>query len=112
MKIDHVLTSTGIMVFFIGRDAHTGYMWFRSAKPVDSQEMNTSQAPQMCRLTPLSLSKLCTKYLRNQFQFKLNVCFSQLISIAMTPHVPLLMLLVPLTSELDHIALILVDTFL
>jgi hypothetical protein len=87
-------------------------MWFRSTKPVDSQEMNTSQAPQMCRLTPLSLSKLCTEYLRNQVQFKLNACSSQLIGIAMMPHVPLLMLPVPLTSELDCIALILVDAFL
>jgi hypothetical protein len=87
-------------------------MWFGRAKPFDSQEMNSSQAPQMGMLTPLSLSKLYTEYLRNQFQFKLNAHLSQLISIAMMPHVPPLMLPVPLTSELDHIALILVDAFL
>ena len=74
--------------------------------------MDTSQTPQTRRLTPLSLSDLCAKYLGYQFRSKLDVCSSQSTSVAMALHAPPLMLPVPLTSELDHIALVLVKAFL
>ena len=79
---------------------------------LDSQGMDTNQVPQTPRLTPLSLSDLCAEYLRCQFQSKLNVRSSQSTSIAMALHAPPLMLPVPLTSELDRIALVLVKAFL
>ena len=77
-----------------------------------SQEMDMSQVPQTHQLTPLSLSDLCAKYLGYQFQSKLNACSCQSIGIAIALHALLLMLLVPLTSELDHVALVLVKAFL
>ena len=73
--------------------------------------MQAFQLPQTRTLTPLSLSHLCAKYLQAQFQYKLNQCSSQPISVAKAPQAPL-MLPVTLTSELDQIALTLVDAFM
>ena len=71
------------------------------------------EAIQTRALTPLSLSDLCAQYLQDRFQFKLNACSPDLIGIATTPQfLPPLMLLIPLTSELDRIAIALVDAFL
>ena len=64
------------------------------------------------RLTPLSLSNLCAQYFRDLFRFKLNVHSSDSTAVATMPQLPPLMLLVPLPSELDPIALTLVDAFL
>jgi len=72
--------------------------------------MQDFQLPQTRTLTPLSLSRHCAKYLQTQFRFKLNQRSSQPISVAKAPKAPL-MLPVPLTSELDRIALTLVDAF-
>ena len=67
-------------------------------------------------LTPLSLSDLCAQYLRDHFQFNLNarqdVRSSDSINVAMTTQFPPLMLPIPLTSELDRIAIALADAFL
>ena len=79
---------------------------------LDSQEMDTSQVPQSRSLTPLSLSYLCAKYLGHQFRSKRNAHSSQSTGVAKALHAPLLMLPVPLTSELDRIALVLVEAFL
>lgn len=75
--------------------------------------MQAFQLPQTLTLTPLSLSYLCAEYLRAQFRFKLGErsSESQPIGVATAPQVPL-MLPVPLTSELDRIALTLVDAFM
>ena len=70
------------------------------------------EAIQTRTLTPLSLSDLCARYLRDRFQFNLNVRSSDLIGVATTPQFPPLMLPIPLTSELDRIAIALVDAFL
>ena len=71
------------------------------------------EAIQTRALTPLSLSDLCAQYLQDRFQFKLNACSPDLIGIATTPQfLPPLMLPIPLTSELDRIAIALVDAFL
>jgi hypothetical protein len=70
------------------------------------------EAIQTFTLTPLSLSDLCAQYLQDHFQFKLNARSSDSISVATMPPFPPLMLLIPLTSKLDHIALTLVDAFL
>jgi hypothetical protein len=63
-------------------------------------------------LTPLSLSRLSAEYLRDRFRFKLNGRSSQPIGAARAPQVQPLMLPVPLASELDRIALTLVEAFL
>jgi hypothetical protein len=76
---------------------------------VDSLEM---EAIQTFTLTPLSLSNLCAQYLWDHFQFKLNAYLSDSIGVATMPPFLPLMLLIPLTSELDCIALTLVDAFL
>ncbi|KAN0138006.1 hypothetical protein V8E53_004177 [Lactarius tabidus] len=76
---------------------------------VDSLEM---EAIQTFMLTPLSLSNLCAQYLWDHFQFKLNAYLSDSIGVATMPPFLPLMLLIPLTSELDCIALTLVDAFL
>ena len=70
------------------------------------------EAIQTRMLTPLSLSDLCARYLRDRFQFNLNARASDSIGIAITPQFPPLMLPIPLTSELDRIAIALVDAFL
>jgi hypothetical protein len=74
--------------------------------------MEAIQVPHTRSLAPLSLSHLCAEYLRDRFQFKLNVRSSQSITIATAPQFQPLMLLVSLASKLDRIALILVDAFL
>ena len=62
-------------------------------------------------LTPLSLADLCAHYLCDRFQFNLNVRSSDLIDIAtISQFLPLMLL--PLTSELDRIAIALADAFL
>lgn len=71
--------------------------------------MQTRRIPQTPALTALSRSHLCAKYLRVQFQIKLNARLSG--ASAMLPALPL-MLPVPLASELDMIAVTLVDAFL
>lgn len=63
-------------------------------------------------LTPLSLSDLCAQYLRDRFQLNLNARSSDSVDVATTPHFPPLMLPIPLMSELDRIAIALVDAFL
>ena len=68
--------------------------------------MQTSQTP---ALTTLSLSHLCAKYLQVKFQNKLNARLSRASA---TPPAQPLMLLVPLASELDIIAGILMHAFL
>ncbi|KAH9012162.1 hypothetical protein EDB85DRAFT_2159236 [Lactarius pseudohatsudake] len=73
--------------------------------------MQPFQPPPSRRLTPLSLSHLCAQYLRAQFQFKLDERSSKLIDAATAPQVPL-MLPVHLISELDRMALTLVDAFM
>lgn len=70
--------------------------------------MQTSHVSQATALTPLSLSHLCAKYLRAQFQNKLNA-HSSSAPAAQLPQP--LMLPVPLASELDMIAATLVDAF-
>ena len=74
--------------------------------------MEAIQVLQTPRLTPLSLSHLCAEYLRDRFRFKLNARSSQSIAVATALQVQPLMLPVPLASELDRIALTLVDAFL
>ena len=74
--------------------------------------MQATQLPQTPTLTPLSLSRLCAEYLRDRFRFGLNARSSQSIGVATAPQVQPLMLPVPLASELDRIALTLVDAFL
>ena len=74
--------------------------------------MDTSQTPQTRQLTPLSLSDLCAEYLGYQFRSKLDARSSQSTGVSMALHAPPLMLPVPLTSELDRIALVLVEAFL
>jgi hypothetical protein len=69
------------------------------------------EAIQTRMLTPLSLSDLCAQYLRDRFKFNLNAR-SALIGVAKAPQFPPLMLPIPLTSELDRIAIDLVDAFL
>ena len=63
-------------------------------------------------LTPLSLADLCAHYLRDRFQFNLNLRSSDLIDVATTSQFPPLMLPTPLTSELDRITIALADAFL
>ncbi|KAF8266108.1 hypothetical protein EI94DRAFT_1701993 [Lactarius quietus] len=74
--------------------------------------MDNIHAPLTCTLAPLSLSNLCAEYLKDQFQFRLNVHSSDANTVATTPALPPLMLPVPLTSELDRIAVTLVDAFM
>ena len=74
--------------------------------------MQAIQVPQTPTLSPLSLSHLCANYLRDRFQFKLNARSCQSIAVATAPPAQPLMLPVPLASELDRIALTLVDAFL
>ena len=71
--------------------------------------MQTSHISQTLALTPLSLTRLCAKYLRIKFQNKLN---ARLSGASVTPPTQPLMLPVPLASELDIIAATLVDAFL
>lgn len=71
--------------------------------------METSGISQAPVLAPLSLSHLCAKYLKIQFQSKLN---ARLSSATTTPLAQPLMLPVALASELDIIAATLVDAFL
>jgi hypothetical protein len=71
--------------------------------------MQTSHISKTLSLTPLSLSHLCAKYLRAQFQNKLNARSS--IASAMPLAQPL-MLPVALASELDIIAATLVAAFI
>jgi hypothetical protein len=77
--------------------------------------MEAIQVPRTHTLTPLSLSHLCAEYLRDRFRFKLNEHSSQSITVATVLQVPRqvqpLMLLVPLASELDRIALTLMEAF-
>jgi len=73
--------------------------------------MQSFQPPSSRTLTPLSLSHLCAQYLRAQFRFKLDERSSELIGAATAPQVPL-MLPVHLISELDRMALTLVDAFM
>ena len=80
-----------------------------STNPFDNQRMETSNISQAPVLASLSLSHLCAKYLKIQFQSKLNACLS---SAATTALVQPLMLLIALASELDIIAATLVDAFL
>jgi len=70
--------------------------------------MQTSHTSQTPELTPLSLSHLCAKYLRLQFQMKLN---ARSPSTSATPLDPPWMIPVALASELDVIAATLVDAF-
>jgi hypothetical protein len=74
--------------------------------------MQAIDLPQTRTLTPLSLSRLCAEYLRDRFRFKLSARSAAQSSVAMAPQVQPLMLPVPLASELDRIALTLVDAFL
>jgi hypothetical protein len=74
--------------------------------------MDTGQVPHTRRLTPLSLSDLCAEYLGYQFRSKLNARSSNSTGVATALDSPPLMLPVPLTSELDRIALVLVEAFL
>ena len=78
--------------------------------------MKATCIPHTPTLSPLSLSDLCAEYLQDQFRSKLNVCSAQSITVATAPHAapqfPPLMLPVPLASQLDRIALTLVDAFL
>ena len=86
------------------------HIWapFISASLFDAQRMQTSLIPQTPALVPLSLLHLCAKYLRAQFQNKLNARSSG-ASAALPPQP--LMLLVALASELDIIAALLVQAF-
>jgi hypothetical protein len=70
--------------------------------------MEASQISQPPALTPLSLSRLCAKYLRRQFQNKLNARSS---GASKTPPAQPMMLPVALASELEIIASTLVDAF-
>ena len=70
------------------------------------------EAIQTRTLTPLSLSDLCAQYLRDRFRFKLQARSSDSVGVAAKPQLPPLMMPIPLTSELDRIALMLVDAFL
>jgi hypothetical protein len=77
--------------------------------------MDGIQVPQTHVLTPLSLSDLCAQYLRDRFQSELCACSpqsSQSTTVAAVPELPPLMLLMHLASELDHIAMSLVDAYL
>ncbi len=82
--------------------------FFVFANPIDTQRMQTSHVSQTLALTPLSLLHLYAKYLRAQFQDKLN---SHLFSSSVTLLAQPLMLLVALASELNIIAATLVNAF-
>ena len=70
--------------------------------------MQTNHLSQTLALTPLSFLHLCAKYLRTQFQNKLN---AHLFSASATALTQPLMLLVALALELDIIAITLVSAF-
>lgn len=70
--------------------------------------MQTSLMSQTPALTPFSLSHLCAKYLRAQFQNRLNARSS---GASATPLAQPLMLPVALASELDMIAALLLEAF-
>jgi hypothetical protein len=70
--------------------------------------MQASHISQTLALTPLSLSHLCAKYLRAQFQNKLN---ARLSGVSAMPLAQPLMLPVALASELDIIAATLLIAF-
>jgi hypothetical protein len=70
--------------------------------------MQTSHASQTPALTPLSLSHLCAKYLRAQFQNGIN---ARLSGASATPAPQPMMFTVDLALELDAIATILFDAF-
>lgn len=78
---------------------------------LDTQRMQTSQIPisQAPALTPLSLSHLCAKYLRVQFQNKLNAQLPGASAAALPQPI---MLPVALASELDMIATVLFKAFI
>ena len=71
--------------------------------------MQPSDNFQTPKLTPLSLSHLCAKYLRSRFRNKLSERSS---GASAMPLAQPLMLPVALASELDMIAATLVDAFL
>jgi hypothetical protein len=71
--------------------------------------MQTSHIPQTPALTSLGLSRLCAKYLRTQFQNKLN---ARSLGVSAQFAAQPIMLPVPLASELDMIATTLLDAFL
>jgi hypothetical protein len=73
--------------------------------------MQSSHISQTPALTPLSLSHLCAKYLRTEFQSKLNARSPGAPATSLAPAQPL-MLPVALASELDIIAVTLVNAFL
>ena len=93
-----------------GALAHFG-AFFLFTNPLDAQRMQTSRISQIPALTPLSLSHLCAKYLRDQFQTKLNARSTVASATPVTPPAQPLMLPVTLASELDMIAATLVDAF-
>lgn len=77
--------------------------------------MDAIQVPQTRALTPLSLSDLCAQYLRDQFRSELNARSpqsSQSTTVSAAPELLPLMLPMHLASELDRIAMSLVDAYL
>ena len=81
---------------------------FASNSPIDAQRIHTSDMSQPPALTPLSLSHLCARYLRVQFENKLN---AHSPNAGVKPVDQPWMLLVALASELDLISATLVDAF-
>jgi len=76
--------------------------------PIDTQTVQTIDMSQPPALTPLSLSHLCARYLRLQFENKLNASSP---GAGVTPIGLPLMLPIALASELDLISSTLVDAF-
>jgi hypothetical protein len=74
--------------------------------------MQATQIPQTPKLTPLSLSYLCAKYLAARFRVGLNERSSPSIGASLVSPVQPGLLPVALASELDLIALTIVDAFL
>ena len=74
--------------------------------------MQATQCPQTIALTPPSLSHLCARYLQTRFRIELNARRTPMISASAAPPAQPLLLPVSLGSELDRIALTLVDAFL
>ena len=74
--------------------------------------MQATQFPQTRALAPASLSHLCARYLQSRFRIELDARRTPAIAASMAPPAQPLLLPVSLGSELDRIALTLVDAFL
>jgi hypothetical protein len=75
-------------------------------------KMQGTQFRQTCTLATPSLSHLCARYLQTRFRIELEARRTPAVGASMAPPAQPLLLPVSLGSELDRIALALVDAFL